>query len=91
LSAICPTFVTLIIIGVPSAPDASLGRVWPLGMGSDDAQFVQLFFAVCAMNPLNCGTTLSPWHLGHVGFVFSRSEIVMMSSNGFLHVSQRNS
>jgi hypothetical protein len=43
------------------------------------------------MKPPNCGTTLSPLHFGHVGFVFSRSEMVIVSSNGFLHVSQRNS
>jgi hypothetical protein len=51
----------------------------------------QLFFAVCAMKPLNCGTTFVPLHFGHVGFVFSRSEMVMVSSNGFLHFSHRNS
>jgi hypothetical protein len=52
---------------------------------------VQLFFAVCAMKPLNCGKTFVPLQVGHFGFAFSRSAIVMMSSKGFLHFSQRNS
>jgi hypothetical protein len=58
---------------------------------ADDILAHQLFFVVCAMKPLNCGATLVPLHVGHMGFVFSRSAIVMMSSNGFLHFSHRNS
>jgi hypothetical protein len=51
----------------------------------------QLFFDVCTMKPLSCGATLEPLHLGHVGFAFSRSEMVMISSKGFRHFSQMNS
>jgi hypothetical protein len=51
----------------------------------------QILFPVCAMNPENCGVTSVPLQSGHVGFAFSRSEIVMMSSKDFLHFSQRNS
>jgi hypothetical protein len=51
----------------------------------------QLFFLVCAMNPLNCGTTFVPLHVGHWVFAFSCSDMVMVSSNGFWHFSQRNS
>jgi hypothetical protein len=43
------------------------------------------------MKPLNCGTTFVPLHVGHFGVVFSRSEIVIVSSKGFWHFSQRNS
>ncbi len=52
---------------------------------------VQLFFFLCAMKPENCGTTFVSAHAGRIGLVFSRSEIVIVSSNGFLHLSQRNS
>src|SRR5215470_5694861 len=29
-------------------------------------------FPVCATKPLNCGTTLVPWHFGHFTSLFSR-------------------
>ena len=41
------------------------------------------------MKPPNCGVTFVPLHAGHLGFAFSCSEIVMVSSKGFLHFSQR--
>jgi hypothetical protein len=37
------------------------------------------------------GTTFVPLQIGHFGFAFSRSEMVMLTSKGFLHFSQRNS
>src|SRR5262249_23309087 len=49
------------------------------------------FFFVCAMKPPSCGVTFVPLHVGHFGFVFSRSEMVTVSSKGLLHFSQRNS
>jgi hypothetical protein len=88
LRTTCPTFFTLTIIGLPRlCPPVTLGRA-DLGIGSDDPQ---LFFPVCAMKPLNCGTTLVPLHVGHFTWAFSRAEMVMMSSKDFLHFSQRNS
>jgi hypothetical protein len=51
----------------------------------------QLFVLVCVMKPENCGTTLAPLHVGHFGSVFSRAELVMVSSNGFLQVSHTRS
>ena len=43
------------------------------------------------MKPVSCGVTFVPLHVGHVGFAFSRSEMVMIRSNGFLHFSHMNS
>src|SRR5205814_69954 len=43
----------------------------------------QLFFAVCAMKPPNCGTTFMSLHVGHFGLAFSRSEMVMGRSKDF--------
>jgi hypothetical protein len=71
--------------GLQIALPATHGRVLGHALGR------QLFFPVCAMKPLNCGTILVPLHFGHVGLAFSRSEMVMMSSKDFLHFSQRNS
>jgi hypothetical protein len=51
----------------------------------------QLFFDVWAMKPANWGTTFVPLQLGHFGFAFSRSEMVMLTPKGFWHFSQRNS
>jgi hypothetical protein len=88
LRTTCPTFFTLTIVGLPRlCPPVSLGRA-DLGIGSDDTQ---LFFDVCVANDTSCGTTFVPWHVGHLGLAFSRSEIVTVSSKGFLHFSQRNS
>src|SRR5690242_5844563 len=36
-------------------------------------------------------TTFVPLHVGHLSLAFSRSEMVMVSSKGFWHVSHRNS
>jgi hypothetical protein len=58
---------------------------------SPAASKAQLFFDVCAMKPANCWVTFVPLHVGHLGLAFSRSEMVMMSSKGFLHVSHMNS
>jgi hypothetical protein len=43
------------------------------------------------MKPPNWGTTFVPLQVGHFGFTFSRSEMVMLISKGFWHDSQRNS
>jgi hypothetical protein len=51
----------------------------------------QLFFDVCAMKLPSCGTTFVLLHFGHLTFAFSRSEMVMVSSKGFLHFWHRNS
>jgi hypothetical protein len=64
-----------------SSPASDSARPVPFEPGEDR---VQLFFAVCAMKPLNCGKTFVPLQVGHFGFAFSRSAIVMMSSKGFL-------
>lgn len=45
----------------------------------------QLFFEVYAMKPPSCGTTFVPLHFGHRTFAFSRSLMVIISSNPFLH------
>src|SRR5215471_8058353 len=70
-------------------------RLRPLVLGSPASRNVrrpcQLFFLVCATKPENCATTFVPLHVGHFGLAFSRSEMVMISSNGFLHFSQRYS
>jgi hypothetical protein len=34
--------------------------------------------------------TFAPLHVGHWSLAFSRSEIVMVTPNAFLHFSQRN-
>jgi hypothetical protein len=51
----------------------------------------QLFFDVCVVKLPSCGATLVLLHVGHRTFPFSCSAIVMVSSNGFWHFSQRNS
>jgi hypothetical protein len=72
----------MIIIGLPRlCPPVSLGRA-DLGVGSDDAQ---LFFDVCVVKDASCGTTFVPLHVGHLTSPFPRSEIVIVSSNAFLH------
>src|SRR5215468_10967810 len=43
------------------------------------------------MKAPSCGATFVPLHAGHVTLAFSRSEMVMMSSNGFVHSSHINS
>src|SRR5215831_19047658 len=43
------------------------------------------------MKAPNCGATFVPLHAGHLTLAFSRSEMVMMSSNGFSHSSHINS
>src|SRR6516165_2501769 len=43
------------------------------------------------MKLASCGVTFVPLHEGHLGLAFSRSEMVMVTSNGFWHCSQRNS
>src|SRR5262245_23203575 len=43
------------------------------------------------MKAPNCGATFVPLHAGHLTLAFSRSEMVMMSSNGFVHSSHINS
>src|SRR5262249_6104176 len=43
------------------------------------------------MKAPSCGATFVPLHAGHVTLAFSRSEMVMMSSNGFVHSSHMNS
>ena len=40
---------------------------------------------VCAMKPPSCGTTFALLHCGHLTFAFSRLDMVMISSNRFLH------
>jgi len=51
----------------------------------------QLFFEVWVMNVPSCGVTFVPLHVGHVTLAFPLSEKLMVSSNGFLHFSHRNS
>src|SRR5215831_18930909 len=43
------------------------------------------------MKAPNCGATFVPLHAGHLTLAFSRSEMVMMISNGFVHSSHINS
>src|SRR5262249_29027604 len=43
------------------------------------------------MKAPSCGATFVRLHAGHLTLAFSRSEMVMMSSNGFLHSSHINS
>jgi hypothetical protein len=65
----CPTFFTLITIGLPRpCPPVSLGRA-DLGIGSDDAQ---LFFDVCVVKNASSGTTFVPLHVGHLTSPFPR-------------------
>jgi hypothetical protein len=57
---------------------------------ADDELCHQLFFFVWAMKLPSCGTTFVLLHLGRLGFAFSHPEMVMVSSKGFRHFSQRN-
>jgi hypothetical protein len=43
------------------------------------------------MNVPSSGVTVLPLQVGHVILVLARSDIVMVSSNGFWHVSHMNS
>jgi hypothetical protein len=51
----------------------------------------QLFFDVCAMKTPSCGRTFELLHFGHFTLPFSRSKMVKINSNGFLHFSHMNS
>jgi len=50
----------------------------------------QLFFEVWVMKGASCAVTFVLLHVGQLTLLFSRSEMVMVSSNGFRHFSQMN-
>src|SRR5712692_7992417 len=50
----------------------------------------QLFFEVWVMKGASCVVTFVLLHVGQLTLLFSRSERVMVSSNGFRHFSQMN-
>ncbi len=56
-----------------------------------DLDTAQLFFVVWVMKVPSCGVTFVLLHVGHLTLAFSLSEMVMVSSNGFLHFLHMNS
>ena len=81
-----PSLASLVPDYMPAVPKRGDGTEY----GYDPARG-QLFFEVCVRKAVTCGVTFVPLHAGHFGLAFSRSEMVMTSSNSLRHFSQRNS